>query len=233
MPITIAIHSDVICPWCWIGKRRLEQALAAFPTGVVTVSWHPYQLNPAMPPTGMPRAEYRRRKFGSAEYAQALDARVTAVAAEVGLAFDLAGQERTPNTVLAHRLIWWAGRTGHQDAVVEAIFSAYFSAGCDVGDPEVLVRVAAGVGLDRLAAATFLASQDGHAEVLAEDQAIRLQGVSGVPLFIINGAERISGAQPVPVFAAALAHHQADHVLSRNPTEGTICGPDGCTDPLP
>lgn len=203
MPIPIAIHSDVICPWCWIGKRRLEQALAAFPVGTATVSWHPFQLNPGMPSEGMPRAEYRRRKFGSADYAKALDERVTRVAAEAGLVFDLAGQARTPNTMLAHRLIRLAGRRGVQDAVVEALFNAYFSAGMDVGDPVVLTRIAAAQGLDGEAVTRFLASDEDAAEVRAEDEAIRRQGADGVPFFIIDG-ERLGGAQPVAVFTAAL-----------------------------
>src|ERR1043165_1482606 len=203
MPIPIAIHSDVVCPWCWIGKRRLEQALAPFPAGTATVTWHPFQLNPGMPAEGMPRAEYRRRKFGSADHARALDERVTRVAAEVGLAFDLAGQARTPNTLAAHRLIRLAGRRGVQDAVVEALFSAYFSAGLDVGDAGVLTRIAASQGLDATEVAAFLAGDEDLAAVRAEDEAIRRQGVEGVPFFII-GDERLSGAQPAAVFTAAL-----------------------------
>ncbi len=217
MPLTIAVHSDVICPWCWIGKRRLEQALATFPAGAATVTWHPFQLNPAMPMEGMPRAEYRRRKFGSADYAAALDQRVTGVAAELGLAFDLAGQPRTPNTLRAHRLIRWAGQQGKQDALVEALFSAYFSAGLDVGDIAVLTRLAVSVGLDAKMVTRFLASTEGAAEVLAEESAIRQHGAEGVPLFIINGQERLSGAQPVAVFIAAL-------------TQAVATAPDGGTD---
>lgn len=208
MPITIDIHSDVICPWCWIGKRRLEQALVALPAGpagVAQVRWHPFQLNPGMPLTGMPRAVYRQQKFGSADYASALDARVTAVAAQEGLAFDLAGQQGTPNTRLAHRLIWWAGQRGVQDAVVEALFSAYFSAGLDVGDASVLTRVAAGVGLDGQQVAAFLSSTAGDLEIATEEETIRKQRIDGVPLFIINGRERMNGAQPVAVITAVLA----------------------------
>jgi predicted DsbA family dithiol-disulfide isomerase len=204
MPISIAIHSDVICPWCWIGKRRLEQALATLPAGAAIVTWHPFQLNPAMPIDGMPRAEYRRRKFGTAEYAQAHDARVTGVAAEVGLAFDLAGQPRTPNTLRAHRLIRWSSQFGKQDALVESLFSGYFSAGLDVGDPVVLTRLAVSVGLDADVVTRFLASGEGTQDVLAEERAIRHSGAEGVPLFVINGQERLSGAQPVAVFIAAL-----------------------------
>lgn len=203
MPITIAIHSDVICPWCWIGKRRLEQALAAFPPGTASVTWHPFQLNPGMPAEGMPRAEYRRRKFGSADYARALDERVTRVAAEVGLAFDLAGQARTPNTLDAHRLIRLAGRQGVQDAVVEALFAAYFTAGLDVGEVAVLTGIAARCGMDREAVARYFASDEDVLAVRGEDEAIRRQGVEGVPFFVIGG-ERVSGAQPPAVFTAAL-----------------------------
>ncbi len=204
MPHRIEIHSDVICPWCWIGKRRLEQALAAFPAGTATVTWHPFQLNPGMPVEGMPRAEYRRRKFGSDEQVQALDARVTRVAADVGLPFDLPAQQRTPNTLAAHRLIWWAGQHGRQDALVESLFSAYFSAGLDVGDPAVLVRLAAGVGGDAGEAARFLSSDEGLREVQADENAARKRGAAGVPLFIINGHERVNGAQSATVFSAAL-----------------------------
>lgn len=204
MPLTIDIHSDVICPWCWIGKRRLEQALAALSPLRAQVRWHPFQLNPGMPTEGMPRAEYRRRKFGSAEYAAALDARVTGVASQEGLAFDLAAQSRTPNTILAHRLIWLAGQRGVQDAVVEALFSAYFSAGMDVGERSVLARIAAANGIDADEIGRFLAGHDGEAEVRDEERTIRTQGIDGVPLFIINGGERLNGAQPVAVFIAAL-----------------------------
>nr|MBA3936494.1 DsbA family protein [Planctomycetota bacterium] len=147
--------------------------------------------------------EYRRRKFGSAEHAAARDAQVTAVAARAGLVFDLAGQRRTPNTVLAHRLIWQAGRRGVQDAVVEELFSAYFSAGLDVGDAAVLERIGAAHGLDAVAA--FLAGSAGAAEVQAEEEAIRARGIDGVPLFVINGEERIAGAQPAAEFSALLA----------------------------
>jgi predicted DsbA family dithiol-disulfide isomerase len=205
--ITIDIHSDVICPWCWIGKRRLEQALAG--TGVAArATWHPFQLNPGMPRAGMPRAEYRRRKFGSDEHARALDARVGAVAAEAGLSFHLDLQQRTPNTLLAHRLIRLAGRRGVQDALVEALFSAYFSAGLDVGDMQVLAGIAAAHGLGAEEARAYLAGREDEDEVLAEDRAIRAAGIDGVPLFVIGG-ERVAGAQPVAVLRGALARAAA------------------------
>jgi predicted DsbA family dithiol-disulfide isomerase len=227
MSLTIDIHSDVICPWCWIGKRRLEQALPAVPEAAgASVRWHPFQLNPGMPAAGMPRAEYRRRKFGSAEYAQALDARVTGVAAAEGLAFDLAGQARTPNTVLAHRLIWLAGRRGRQDAVVEALFAAYFSAGLDLGDAAVLARIAADHGFAAGEVARFLVGGEGEREVAAEEAEVRTAGIDGVPLFRI-GTERIAGAQPVAVFVAAL--RQAAVVAAEGPGDcgDGLCRSDG------
>ena len=220
MPIIIDIHSDVICPWCWIGKRRLEEALAGLAPGAAMVRWHAYQLNPGMPAGGMPRAEYRRRKFGSAEHAAARDAQVTTVAARAGLVFDLAGQRRTPNTVLAHRLIWLAGRRGVQDAVVEELFSAYFSAGLDVGDAAVLARIGGAHGLDGVGA--FLAGSEGAEEVQSEEDAIRARGIDGVPLFVINGQERLAGAQPAAEFSALFAQVAAASDASGDCADG-VC----------
>jgi predicted DsbA family dithiol-disulfide isomerase len=203
--VAIAIHSDACCPWCWIGRRRLGEALAALPPGLAAISWHPFRLNPDLPPAGMPREVYRRRKFGSDAHAQALDARVTAAAREVGLAFALSAQPRTPNTLLAHRLIWLAGRHGVQEAVVESLFHAYFCDGQDIGDPAILAARAAEHGLDRGLVDGFLAGEEGRREVLDEEAAIRRSGIDGVPLFVIAGRQRLSGAQPAAAFAAAIS----------------------------
>ncbi len=204
MGIAIAIHSDVCCPWCWIGRRRLAQALDAHPPGLATISWHPFRLNPGIAPAGMPRALYRRRKFGSDAHAQELDARVTAAASEVGLAFALSAQQRTPNTLLAHRLIWLAGRHGVQEAVVVSLFRSYFCDGQDIGDPAILADRAAEHGLDQRMVAGFLAGEEGRREVEDEEAAIRRSGLDGVPLFVIAGRTRLSGAQPAAVFAQAV-----------------------------
>src|SRR5947209_17108367 len=125
MILTVDVISDVICPWCYIGKRRLEKAVAALDLQV-EVRWLPFQLNPAMPKEGVSRREYRTRKFGSWERSLELDARVVAVGEAEGISFALDRIERTPNTLDAHRLIWLAGEQGIQDAVVEALFRAYF-----------------------------------------------------------------------------------------------------------
>ena len=231
MPLLIDIYSDVICPWCWIGKRRLDQAIATLTPSQAQVRWHPFQLNPGMPPEGMPRADYRRRKFGSDEYAQALDARVTKAGEIDGLAFDLAGQSRTPNTILAHRLIWLAGKHGVQDVIVEALFSAYFSAGLNIGDASTLARIAAAATEAKTNSAlfaaknisAFLARNEGEAEIQADEQSIRAQDLDGVPLFIINGKERINGAQPIAVFTAIL--HQ---MATAAPDDTTDCNDGFC-----
>jgi predicted DsbA family dithiol-disulfide isomerase len=206
MPLTIDVYSDVICPWCWIGKRRLDQALATLTNVQAVVRWHPFQLNPGMPITGMARADYRRRKFGSDEYAKALDARVTNVGDREGLVFDFAAQSRTPNTKLAHRLIWLAGQHDQQDSIVEALFSAYFSAGLDIGDARILTQIANATSavfpVETLNA--FFASHQGESEIQADEDNLRTQKVDGVPLYIINRTERINGAQPLAVFTSIL-----------------------------
>src|ERR1700722_16717703 len=156
MTLTVDVISDVICPWCYIGKRRLETAVAAFGREQVRVRWHPFQLNPHMPEEGMNRKEYRTAKFGSWERSLALDAQVAEAGQAEGIPFDSAKVMRTPNTFDAHRLIWLADRDGVQDAVVEAVFRAYFTEGRDISRSAVLLDVVAEGGLDRKRAETFL-----------------------------------------------------------------------------
>ena len=156
----IDIVSDAICPWCYIGKRQLERALATLANEGLTfqVHWNPFQLNPDMPKEGRDRAAYRAWKFGSAEKAAALDQRITEAAAAVGLEFRTDLMTRTPNTIDAHRLIWFAGQNGNQDAAMEAVFKAYFIEGRDIGDHAVLADCAAEAGLPRQDCVDFLAA---------------------------------------------------------------------------
>ena len=200
------IVSDAICPWCYIGKRHLERALALLaPEGVrFSVHWNPFQLNPDMPKEGVERAAYRAAKFGSAARARELDARVAAAAAAAGLSFDLDRILRTPNTLNAHRLIWLAGREGVQDAAMEAVFAAYFLEGRDIGEPAILADCAAAAGLARRTVLDFLASGGMEAEMRAADQAAREAGVNGVPSFFLDGYGLFSGAVPAPDMAEAL-----------------------------
>jgi predicted DsbA family dithiol-disulfide isomerase len=211
--LRIDIVSDAICPWCYIGKRQLERALAMLAQEGLhfSVHWNPFQLNPDMPQEGRDRASYRLMKFGNAERVREIDARVTGAAANVGLDFHLDQIQRTPNTLDAHRLIWLAGREDKQDRVVEALFIAYFTQGHDIGDHDVLADCAAQAGMDRTAVADFLAGDVAAKEMLAADRAAREAGVNGVPSFFLDGYGLYSGAMPAETMAEAL--RKANQIL--------------------
>jgi predicted DsbA family dithiol-disulfide isomerase len=204
MPATpsIAVFSDVICPWCFLGKRRLERALAE--VGIAApIRWLPFELNPAMPPEGMARALYRARKFGPDKAAR-LDREMAARGLEEGIRFAFDRIERTPNTRKAHMLIAHASALGFGDAAAEALFRAYFERALDIGRTEVLADLAREIGLDRDAALAVLDDPALLASVVAaEDEAARLD-VSGVPFFILDGTRAISGAQPASVWVDLL-----------------------------
>jgi len=203
--VEVEIISDAICPWCFVAKRRFEKAAARLPQGVkLAVHWRPFELNPDMPPEGMDRVAYRSRKFGSWEHSQGLDAQVAAVGAEEGIAFHHERIERTPNTFNPHRLVWLAEREGVQDAVIEAIFRAYFVEGRDIGDRSVLADLAAGAGIARETAEAFLAGDEGADQVRAAESAALRRGVSGVPTFVITGRPAFSGAQRTELMLAHL-----------------------------
>ena len=194
-----------ICPWCFVAKRRFERAVARLPDDVtVAVRWRPFELNPQMPPEGMDRADYRRRKFGSLEHSQQLDARIAAVGAQEGIEFRHDLMRRTPNTFNAHRLIWLAEQQGLQDAVVEALFRAYFVEGRDIGDPAVLAELATSTGIAPARVEGFLASDEGVDAVTETELGARRLQVSGVPTFVINGEPAFSGAQPTDLMLAHL-----------------------------
>jgi predicted DsbA family dithiol-disulfide isomerase len=215
----IDIVSDAICPWCYIGKRQLERALATLETEGLrfAVHWNPFQLNPDMPKEGADRAAYRAWKFGSAEKAAALDARIVEAASGVGLAFRPDLMMRTPNTIDAHRLVWFAGQKGVQDPAMESVFQAYFIEGRDIGDPAVLAECAARAGLDRKEVADFLASGLADPEMRAADRAAREAGVNGVPSFFLDGYGLFSGAMPAETMANAL--RRAQGILKERATQ--------------
>lgn len=196
----IDIVSDVVCPWCYVGKRRFEQALAARPGLDVEISWRAFQLNPDMPAGGMERESYLAAKFGSATRAETIYADITAAGAEEGIAFAFERITRTPNTIDAHRLIRLAGEHGVQDPVVEALFRCYFEQGADIGDPARLIEIGDEGGLDAEVTRAHLASGDGIEAVKAEDLQARRLGINGVPCFIIDRRYAISGAQAPDVF---------------------------------
>ena len=204
MNLAVDVISDVICPWCYIGKKRLEKAIAAFDgQQEVRVRWLPFQLNPTMPKEGISRKEYRIRKFGSWERSLELDAKVVAVGETEGIHFAFDRIERTPNTVDAHRLIWLADQQGCQDAVVEALFRAYFIEGRDISNRQTLIDVVAEAGLERQLAEAMLNSEEGMDAIKEAEELSRRHRVDGVPFFIINNKITLSGAQQPDAFLDA------------------------------
>ena len=200
--LTVEVYSDAICPWCYVGKRRLERALQHVGDTVKTyVAWRPFQLNPTMPKDGMDRAAYLEAKFGSLDTFNEMEQRLLEAGQTEQIAFAFQKIVRTPNTFLAHRLIWYAGQQDCQNAIVHQLFKVYFEEGLDIGSTAVLVELGDRVGLQ---AAPFLASNDGVAEVKAEESVGHKLGIRGVPYFIVNGTSTISGAQPVETFVSAI-----------------------------
>jgi predicted DsbA family dithiol-disulfide isomerase len=194
---SIRVVSDLICPWCYVGKRRLETALGQLPPQTpVSVSWHPFQLNPDIPVLGMDRGEYLLQKFGSSQRCEELEARMAGVGRSVGIDFRFDLQSNIPNTFDVHRVIWLAGKLGAQNAVVEALFRAYFCEGANLSAREDLIEVASSTGLDIPRLERLLSSDEGAAEVKSEEREIKNLGVSAVPLFIMRERVGVSGAQP-------------------------------------
>ena len=208
MALTISVFSDVICPWCFLGKHRLEHALDQLGLReTTTVEWLPFELNPDMPAEGIERSVYRARKFG-AERSAELDGQMTELGSREGINFAFARMQRTPSTRKAHMLIAAAQQQGSGDALVEALFRAYFEEGRDVGDAAVLLDVAEGVGLDRQVALTALRSEDLRSLIVSiEAQAAEMQ-VGGVPFFIVERQWAVSGAQSAEQWVALIRQHQ-------------------------
>lgn len=198
----IDIYSDVICPWCYVGKRRLERALAQVKDGLnLRITWRPFQLNPTMPVGGMERTVYLKAKFGSLDIFKDMEQRLLEAGASEHIPFAFEKITRTPNTFGAHRLIWYAAQQGCQNEMVDQLFKGYFEEGADIGSIPTLVRLAAQAGLT---AEPFLCSDEGIAEVKADEAAGHRLGIRGVPYFVLNQAQGISGAQPAEVLAAAM-----------------------------
>ena len=201
----LEVVSDTICPWCYVGKRRLEGALAVIGDDLpVDIRWRPYELNPDMPREGLDRQAYRSRKFGSWERSRQLDAQVKAAGASDGLDFHHERIEKTPNTLSSHILVWLAGETGLQSEIVEALFSAYFAEGRDIGDPDVLAAIGTGVGLDRTTIEPALNDETLRAEVKAEARGFAESGISAVPTVLLNRFSLFSGAQRPELIERAL-----------------------------
>jgi predicted DsbA family dithiol-disulfide isomerase len=215
MALTIDVISDVVCPWCFIGKRHLESALAEWRKDhpdeeQPQVRWHPFQLNPQLPRDGVPRAEYIATKFGGPQRAKEIYARVANAGARAGIAFDFDRIAVQPNTLNAHRLIHHAGFSSRQDAMAEALFRGYFLEGADLSRDDTLADIAARAGFDRNEIRAYLASDEDKALIEDQDQHARSLGVEGVPFFIVNRRYAVSGAQPPEAILDAMAKAQEE-----------------------
>ena len=193
------IYSDTICPWCFIGKRRLERALAERPEPGMAVAWRTFQLNPDMPGEGMDRRRYLELKFGGPDNAKRIYDRVREAGREEGIAFVFDDISRTPNTIASHRLIRFASQRMKTDAAVSALFDAYFLRGEDIGDSEVLIAAAVAAGLDEAEARSYLESGEDAESIRSEDAHARKVGIQGVPTFILDNKYVLSGAHPPEV----------------------------------
>ncbi len=203
--IKIDIVSDVVCPWCYIGKRRLERAIEALKDEFeFEITYLPFELNPQMPKEGKNQKEYLTAKFGGKEQYEKITNHVSRIAGEEGLNFNFNKQSISPNTLDAHRLIWLAKEEGVQPSVKEALMSAYFEKGEDLSKSETLIRIVSEAGLDENKAKKLLTSDDGFDEIEYLQQSNHQRGISGVPFYIINGKYGISGAQPSSTFIEAI-----------------------------
>lgn len=199
------IMSDPICPWCFIGKTLLDRALEAEGDHPFAVEWHPFQLNPDMPTAGMDRREYLETKFGGKDQAIKVYSQIAQHAEDNGIEMDLGAIKRTPNTLDAHRLIHWAGIEGKQNAIVDALFKAYFQEGRDIGDREVLADLADNIGMDAAVVLRLFATDSDLEDIKSRDAAAREMGINSVPTFIVGGRHAVPGAQPPDLWRKVIA----------------------------
>lgn len=230
--LLVQVWSDIACPWCYVGKRRLEAAIERMEgAGEIEVVWRAFELDPGAPRTQPPGTTYGERlarKYGtSLDEADAMIQRMTSIAASDGLAFRF-DRARPGNTFDAHRLLHLARERGVQDALEERLFRAYLSEGEPIGDPAALARIAPEAGLDGAEVGGVLASDAYAKEVRADEDEARRLGIRAVPFFVLGGVYGVSGAQPAEILHQALAKAMADAPEPPAP-EGPVCGPEGCT----
>ena len=210
----IDIISDPICPWCYIGKTRLDRALELNPTHNFIIEWHPFQLNPTMPKDGMDRREYLEAKFGGQKEAIEVYSNIDKTATENGLSLNFGGIKRTPNTIDAHRLIHWAGIEGRQNSIIDRLFKAYFQEGRDISEHSVLTRIASAAGMDQDVVRNLLKSDADKEDIKARDTDARKRGIQGVPAFVVANEYVIQGAQTIDIWDNIIKEIQG--VISKN-----------------
>jgi len=204
--ITVDVVSDVVCPWCFIGQKRLDRAIAALPDIRVEVRWRPYQLDATIPSAGMDRKDYMLAKFGSEERLREMHARIVPLGDAEGISFDFDAIKVSPNTLDAHRLIRWAGSQGNsvQNALVRNLFQLYFEQGVDIGDHSALIKAATQAGMDAPVVETLLAG-DADSEAVSEEVATASRmGITGVPCFLLESKYAVMGAQDSATLADAI-----------------------------
>ncbi len=202
--LTVEVVHDLVCPWCYLGTRRLLRTIRSRPDLLVDLVWRPFLLNPDMPRLGMSRSDYVVRKFGGEDRARRLYTSITEIGRSEGVQFRFDQVRRTPSSVDAHRVVRWAARFGRADGVVEALFAAHFADGRDLGDLAVLCAVAASCGLDPAAARAMLATRGGAGRVHADNLRAHRLGINGVPCFVVAGRHAIAGAQEPEVIERLL-----------------------------
>jgi predicted DsbA family dithiol-disulfide isomerase len=221
--IKIDIVSDVVCPWCYIGKRRLEKAIDQLKEQYeFQLNYLPFELNPHTPKEGFDYKEHLSEKFGGEERFEQITDNTARVAASEGLEFNLSIQKKAPNTFDAHRIIWFAAREGKQIRAVELFFKSFFTEGIDLTKKENLLEIAKKADLDVAKVEQFLLSEEGKSEVKAMEKHAQSIGVSGVPFYIINNKYAVSGAQPTDVFLEALPD-----IAVKAPVGGESCDIEG------
>jgi predicted DsbA family dithiol-disulfide isomerase len=193
--LQIEVVFDLVCPWCYLGTRRLRRALRSRPDVVADLLWRPFLLNPDIPPAGLPRQEFLTRKFGGEERARRLHATIAELGAAEGVPFRFERIRRMPSSLDAHRLVRFAAREGLAEPLVEALFHAHFAEGADIGHADTLACLAARVGLEPAAARRFLDSGAEADAVHAENLRAHRLGINGVPSFVVGGRHAIAGAQ--------------------------------------
>lgn len=196
----VEIYSDIVCPWCYIGRKRFEQALAQRPEGRAEVRWLPFELNPDLPETGVDRTQYLAAKFGDGARLESMQAQLREVGATLGIEFRFDLIRKTPNTRAAHALLELAAAGGRQSETCLALFVAYFEQGRDIGDREVLVEVGVAQGLDAADVRSTLASKRYYPEIAGFERQAAQWEIRGVPTFIFDRRYAVSGAQEPPVF---------------------------------
>ena len=224
--VTVDVVSDVVCPWCFIGQKRLEKAVAAVPEVAVDIHWRPYQLDPTIPPEGKDRKQYMLAKFGSEERIREIHQRIEPLGAAEGIAFDFGAIKVAPNTLDAHRVIRWAGTAGDgvQNRLVGRLFQLNFEEGANIGDSAVLIEAARESGMDVAVVEALLPTDADCDAVTSEIATAGRMGITGVPCFLLEGKYAVMGAQDAETLADAIRQVATEKSRISTPGNGAATG---------